>query len=273
VKRCPLILNVDDLWPESLFDLGLEQNSILARVGEPLARIAYHKVSALTPISPGYIETLTRKYKIPIDQIHVVKAGVDLAQFRIEKALRDDNFLGLYIGAFSPAYDFNQLIMAASILRDYDDIKIVVQGAGELASYLKQEVTHSKLKNISIVEKILSRKQVAEALSKADVLFLPLSGLESIELGISSKLYEYQAASKPIICCSSGHPGQYIRETNSGIVIRPGNYKEIAKTIIKLKNEPEFAATLGENGRRYVEDNLSLQAIGTEILEVFKKYV
>jgi len=45
--------------------------------------------------------------------------------------------------------------------------------------------------------------EVAQTLSEADVLLLPLRGLGSIEMGLSSKLFEYQAAGKPIICCSS----------------------------------------------------------------------
>lgn len=104
----------------------------------------------------------------------------------------------------------------------------------------------------------------------ADALLLPLNGVGSIEMDISSKLYEYQAAGKPIICCSSGQPARYVSETKSGIVVRPGDHEALAKATIELKENPSLARMMGENGRKYVETEASVEAVDLKMKEVFE---
>jgi len=89
--------------------------------------------------------------------------------------------------------------------------------------------------------------------------------------GISSKLYEYQAVSKPIICCAEGQPAEYVKETGSGVVVNPGDYEALAKAILYLKEDKDSARRLGVSGRRYVENNLSIEKIGSKMMIAFKK--
>jgi glycosyltransferase involved in cell wall biosynthesis len=242
-------------------------------LAEFVARIAYAVSSAITPISPSYVDVIVGKYKVDPEKVHVIPAGVDLRLFHQRQGGEPGNpescrFKVLYIGAFSPAYDFDQVLMAAKLLEGYDAIEFVIQGAGELSSELKHKVVEMKLDNVEVVDKIVSREEVAGMLSEADVLLLPLSGLSSIEMGISSKLYEYQAACKPILCCSSGQQGRYVSETNSGIVVKPSDYEDLAKGILYLKKNPDVANRLGKSGRQYVENNLSTEKIGGRMYEV-----
>ena len=60
---------------------------------------------------------------------------------------------------------------------------------------------------------------------------------------MSSKLYEYQAVGKPIICCSNGIPGTYVEETKSGLVVSPGDYEALTQAVINLKANPNLANT------------------------------
>jgi glycosyltransferase involved in cell wall biosynthesis len=132
-------------------------------------------------------------------------------------------------------------------------------------------VEELRLRNVRIIDKILSRDEVAKLLSEADALILPLKDFERPYLGISSKLYEYQAAGKPIICCADGQPAEYVEETRSGIVVKPGDYEALARAVLHLKNNPDLARELGSSGRRYVEDNLSIEGIGREMVAAFNK--
>jgi glycosyltransferase involved in cell wall biosynthesis len=106
---------------------------------------------------------------------------------------------------------------------------------------------------------ILTKNEVAKLLSKTDVLILPLKDFGRPYLERSSKLYEYQAIGKPIICCANGQPAEYVKETKSGIVVKPGDYEAIAKAILYLKNNPNLAKELGDSGRCYIESNLSIE--------------
>jgi len=89
----------------------------------------------------------------------------------------------------------------------------------------------------------------------------------------STRLYEYQAAGKPIICCSSGQPGRYVSETESGVVVKPGDYEALAKAILYLRENRDVAEKLGSSGRRYVERNLSMEKIGLRMMRVFQQVI
>jgi glycosyltransferase involved in cell wall biosynthesis len=132
-------------------------------------------------------------------------------------------------------------------------------------------VKELKLENVKIIDKILSRDEVAKLLSEADVLILPLRDFGRPYLGISSKLYEYQAIGKPIICCADGQPAEYVKETRSGVVVKPGDYEALAKAVLYLKSNPDLAKELGASGRRYIEDNLSIEKVGKEMMFVLKR--
>ena len=270
-NNCPAVQNVDDLWPEALYDLGMNSKSLPAKLGEFVAKVTYRFASAITPISPAYVKVLTQKYDVKPSKVSVVPAGVDLAMFSCKSITGSKNgkFRVLYIGAFSPAYDFDQIFRAAKLLANSEEIEFVIQGGGELASALKSQIQETKSNNIKVIEKIVSRQQVVKELHEADALLLPLNGIGSIEMGISSKLYEYQAAGKPIICCSKGQPARYVSETKSGIVVKPGDYEAIVKAVISLRVDSEFAGKLGENGHDYVEREASVEAVGLRMKRLF----
>jgi len=273
VKKAPVALNVDDLWPEDMYGFKLlKPDSFLARIAETMARIAYHKARVLTPISPGYVSVICGRYKVDRRKIKVVKAGVDVNRFRPYSAStrrHSNKFTVLYSGAFSVAYDFEQILRAAKLLEN-KNVEFILQGGGEVAPYLKSMVKKLKLKNVRIVDKILSRDEVARLLSEADALILPLKDFGKPYLGISSKLYEYQAAGKPIICCADGQPAKYVKETGSGIVIKPADYESLAKAVLYLKENPELVKELGKKGRKYVEDNMSIEKIGLQMIDKLK---
>jgi glycosyltransferase involved in cell wall biosynthesis len=276
VKRRPVTANVDDLAIEDLYDLNLiKKNTTLANFIELLSRFLYSRMKAVTPISPGYVNYIVEKYGVDRNRIHVVYGGVDLSIFK-PKALRTNNpkkeeFIILYSGAFSIAYDFDQVLNAARILQGKDDkIKFILQGKGELVNQIKTKVNQLNLRNVIVIDKLLSREEVAELLNQADVLIQPLGDYGKPHMGVSTKLYEYQAVGKPIICCSAGQPGRYVLETGSGVVVKPGDYRALANAIIYLKENPEVAERLGISGREYVEQNLSIEKIGVRMIELFE---
>jgi len=275
IKRRPATTNVDDLAIEDLYDLNLiKRSSVSASIIELLAKFLYNKMKAITPISPGYVSPLIEKYGVNRKRIHVVYGGVDLNIFKPKTTEqnnpRKDEFIVLYSGAFSIAYDFNQVLNAAKILEEKDDkVKFILQGKGELVNQIRFNIKKFGLRNVVVIDKLLSREEVAELLNKADVLIQPLGDYGKPHMGISTKLYEYQAVGKPIICCSAGQPAKYVEETKSGIVVKPGDYEALANAILYLKNNLEYAKKLGNSGRKYVKNNLSIEEVGKRMKTVF----
>jgi glycosyltransferase involved in cell wall biosynthesis len=270
----PVVLNVDDLTLYDIEDLNLMKgDSIILRIGKIIYGIFYKLGDAITPISLGYIDVISSRYDVSRDRFHVVRGGVDLSTFNVKigKNRESGKFIVLYSGALSVAYDFDQVISAAKVLlKEAPDVEFVIQGGGEYAESIDRTLRKAGLRNVLLINRIVSRAEVAQLLNGADALILPLRDFGRPYLGLSTKLYEYQAVGKPIICCSSGVPGTYVQETKSGVVVKPGDYKSLAESIVYLRRNKDVVKELGENGRRYVENNLSIEIIGLKMKEILE---
>jgi len=158
LKKRPLALNMDDLRIEDLIDLGLlVEGSLFVRIAERVYRLFLVKADAVTPISPAYFETLAKKYCVKPDRIHLVRGGVDLSIFKPNNSKRESGkkFTVLYSGAFSVAYDFEQIFKAAKIVENLDsEVEFVIQGKGELLSDMTSKVDALKVRNVRIVDKL-----------------------------------------------------------------------------------------------------------------------
>jgi glycosyltransferase involved in cell wall biosynthesis len=271
LHSCPVILNVDDLWPEELYDLKMISSPFMAGLSERVAGTAYRIADLICPISPAYVEVITGKYGIHPDKVHVVPGGVDLTLFPPRHLQSDagEAFRVVYIGALSPAYDFHQVIQAAKLLESEPGLTIRIQGAGEMVTSIAEEIRRENASGVSLVEGVVPREEAAKIMMEADALLLPLSGFENIQRGISAKIYEYQAAEKPIICCSNGMPGKYVTDTRSGIVVPPGDASKLADAMRELRRHRALGDELGKNGRRHVVENLSVEAISRQLIQIW----
>jgi glycosyltransferase involved in cell wall biosynthesis len=261
---------VDDLWPEELYDLKMISSPVVARLSERVAKMAYRMAELICPISPAYVDVITGKYGVPPGKVCVIPGGVDLTLFpseSLQTGIRD-TYKVVYIGALSPAYDFHQVIQAAKILEFESGLTFRIQGAGEMTKSIAEEIRRESASSVCLVEGVVPREEAARIMMEADALLLPLGGkmYESVQRGISAKIYEYQAAGRPTLCCSDGMPGRYVSRTKSGIVVAPGDAPKLAEAVRVLKSNRTLGKELGENGRKYVEENLSVEAISKQLI-------
>ena len=266
IHRCPIVFNVDDLSIEDVENLKMMgPRSLPFRLAKRASSLLYRMMDAVTPISPGYFEGIER-LGVQRRRIFLVPVGVDLDVFK-PQAKELGAFTVAYSGSFSVAYDFDQILDAAEHL-SRTKIAFKIQGKGELGPKIKRKISARHIHNVQLIDEILSRDQVSGFLGQADALVLPLKDFGVPYRGISSKLYEYQALAKPIICCTKGDSAEYIEETRSGIVVAPGDGVALANAVLLLSGDADLARSLGESGRRYVEQNLALERIGLRMRDV-----
>lgn len=276
MKRTPLVLDVCDLTVEDLPSLSLaKQDSLVLKIATTIYRFFYVKGDAVTPISPGYVETIVKKYCVKRSKIQVVEVGVDTREFKAypKSETKGQSFKVIYAGVLGIGYDFEQIFQAAKILEAKRiNAEFILHGSGECLESIKNRIQELNLTNVKLSDKLLgSRKEVASLLKEADALILPLKDYGGQYPGIPSKLYEYQAVGKPIICCAEGEPISYIQKSNSGLVVNPGDSEALANAVIHLQKNKAVAKAFGENGLNFVLAEASLEAIGSKIKLLFKK--
>jgi len=276
LKRIPVVLDVCDLTVEDLPLLKIAKpDSLFLKIASTIYRFFYVKGDAIAPISPGYVKTIVSKYSVKKDRISVIPVGVDSTEFMVDGQVspHDGPYKIIYAGVLGVGYDFEQVFSAARILKDKGiNVQFVLHGAGECLGLIKDRIKALGLTNVTLSDRIYSsRKEVACLLNEADALILPLKDYGAPYPGIPSKLYEYQAVGKPIICCAEGEPAKYIRSSGSGVVVKPGCPLELAQTVAFLFENTEIARRMGENGRRLIEREIDITAIGVKTKALFTK--
>ncbi len=265
--RKEIIRNVDDLWPEVWYDLGYVKSNLSKKILNFIASLSYHKSIAVIPVSEGYVPILISKYKLPQQKVTVIQHGVDTSKFFRTKSELKKNKLIMYSGALSQGYEFEIILKCAKLLEE-ESVHFIIRGKGELENKLQQAIKENKLKNVELNTDFLLEDKLIHILNSADIFILPMSQVKGFDLGLPTKILEYQAIGKPIVCISSGEPGRYIERTKSGLVTSSREPKEISKLIMQLVNDPKLATELGNNGLKHIQNNLTIEKIGKRLLAV-----
>jgi glycosyltransferase involved in cell wall biosynthesis len=268
VKRVPIVRNVDDLWPEVFYELEYVKSKFARKVLDFLAWLSYVVPAAITPISTGYKRNIVSKYGVSPKKVHVIEVGVDdVKSLSPNKSLKD-RFVVMYSGVLGLGYDFDVVLEAARFLNKNGNIVFVIRGVGELAPRLKKRISESDLRNVFLDTRFLAKDELVALLGSADVFVLPMADMSIVELGLPTKIFEYQAYGKPIICVSGGEPARYVEASGSGLIVKPRDADGFAEAVTRLYTDRRFAAELGMNGREHVSEHLTSEKIGEQMLKV-----
>lgn len=89
-------------------------------------------------------------------------------------------------------------------------------------------------------------------LKACDALLVILRDDPLFRITIPSKVYEYMAAGKPVLCSVEGDCADLVAEARCGLVVRPGNGPSLAAAIRQLSRDPAAARAMGESGANWV---------------------
>ena len=82
VKRIPFVMEIRDLWPESITASGVgNETSTLTRFLSSLSGFLYKACDRLVVVTPAFKKDIISKYRIPPGKISVVENGVEPGLF------------------------------------------------------------------------------------------------------------------------------------------------------------------------------------------------
>lgn len=268
-KRKPIVRNVDDLWPEVFYEMGIVQSRLMRALLDFLAKLSYIVPAAITPISAGYKHRIVEKYGISVEKVHVVEVGVDSVKPLVSNGKEKTRFLVMYSGVLGIGYDFETVLKATASLSKYEDIVFLIRGIGELAPKLEQMIRKLNVGNVVLDTNFLPKAKLMALLHSADAFLLPMSSASLVDEGLPTKVFEYQAYGKPIVCISGGEPAKYIEATRSGLVVKPSDADGFAKAVLRLYKDRALASELGWKGWQHVSKNVTSEKIGERMFKVF----
>ncbi|MDD7794976.1 glycosyltransferase family 4 protein [Clostridium sp. 'White wine YQ'] len=266
-KKAKFVFNVSDLWPESAVKLGVLNNKLFIKMSTWLEEFCYRKAALVTGQTQGIVDNIVAR-GFNKDKVQLITNGVDITFFSKEK--RDEEYrkeLGVenkfcvcYAGIHGIAQGLEVVIEAAEILKEHEKIQFLFFGDGPEKSGLIDLAQEKNLKNIKFFP-VQMKPQMPRIIASMDATVVPLKRLDLFKGALPSKMFEALASELPIILAVEGEAEKLINNANAGIVVEPENPKEIAEAILKLYNDNELKNKLGKNGREYVKENYSREAI------------
>lgn len=159
IKRRPWVLEIRDLWPESILAVGAVTNRFVIRVLEWLELFAYRKADHLVPVTDAFRRHMESK-GIAASKITVVKNGADLFLYTpvsgknpmLESLGLEGKFVASYFGTHGMAHHLETALYAAKRLSDYPQIIILLAGDGAERNRLLKLRDSLGLTNVLMLE-------------------------------------------------------------------------------------------------------------------------
>ena len=210
------VTEILDWWPDDFVDFGLvsAKNPIIKFLFWR-AKKNYVKSDATVFSAEGRIEYMKDKKwdkeqggPVDLSKMYYINNGVDLQDFDtwVNQYSIDDTDLKsnkkriIYLGSVRLANNVGQFIKAAELLKDRDDVEFLVYGNGEDREPLIQYCQEHELTNVKFKDKWIDPKYVPYVLSKSYLNVLNyIKGFGKYGIS-SSKMFQYMAAGKPIVC-------------------------------------------------------------------------
>ena len=270
IKGGKLIYNIQDFNPEQTIAVGYAKNKLLLNTVMAVDKFSCKNSDKVIVVGRDMQETLKNRFnnkKVPSNvfinnwinekEIYPLEQNHPKIVAFKEKYNLQDKFIIMYSGNIGLYYDLENIIKVIGEFKDREDVVFAFIGDGTVKSKIEEYVTDNKLNNVTFIP-YQDKADLIYSLNAADIHWVVnAKGIKGVS--VPSKLYGVMAAGKPVLgVLDEGSEARLIvEECNCGVCIEPGNYKEISRNIEYILNNKELIRSLGENGRKYLEVNLT----------------
>jgi glycosyltransferase involved in cell wall biosynthesis len=206
-RRKPLVVEVRDLWPESIVEAGLlRRESRLHRLLVGLETFLYRRARSIVVVTPGWEDHFAR-LGIDLAKVVVIPNGTDVDDKPVDRgAARTRHgitgFTAVYAGAHGPANGLDQVLDAAKAL---PEVRVLLLGAGSEKARLMERAAREAVTNVEFRDPV-PKDELREILAACDVGIHVLAPWQLLQAGLSpNKVFDYLAAGLPVVSnCATG---------------------------------------------------------------------
>ncbi|MEE3256460.1 MAG: glycosyltransferase family 4 protein, partial [Actinomycetota bacterium] len=274
--RAPLILNVQDVYPDAAVVTGTLTDDRLVKLLRSVELFSYERSDAVVVLSDDLRKTLVPRISDE-EKLRVIPNFVDTEflypaernnSYRRELGLTDE-IIVMYAGNVGFSQPLELVVEAARQLRDRDDVMFVINGNGSRREHF--EVETKDLPNVTFMD-YQPRERLNEVLAAADIHLVPLQS-EMGSISVPSKIYSVLAAGRPVL--ASVDPGTEIdlvvTRSGAGRSVPAGDTQAFVGALSALIGDPNGRAAAGFQARRFAEEWLSARAVADSYDQLFSE--
>lgn len=260
MKRRPWLLEVRDLWPDSIVALDMMgERHPLVRLLRAVERMLYRSAARIVTTNENLRDRLIER-GVPAAKIGVVPNGVDAAQFAprprpqalLEKYGLAGRFVVGYVGTQGLAHDLETVVEAARVLRD-GKVAFLFVGDGAQHLPLVRLVKTLKLDNVRFVRTVPAA-EVPDHIACCDIMLVPLKRTATLNDTMPSKIFEIAAMERPIVIGAEGIAAALITSHRAGLAVEPENAQALVGAIERLRDDAELSLCLRAGCRALADD-------------------
>lgn len=269
-KNKPLILDVRDLWPDVMIEMGITtEKKPSYKLLKRIEKKCYKKADEIVINSPAF-ESHIKKYTDK--KINLITNGIDdylyksLSTAEISKSYNP--YTITYAGNLGLAQQIDILADVAKEFHGKFKFKVIGDGSGE--KFFQEKITGKGIKNIEIKEPV-PRKDLIEYYKDTDAFFVHLKDIEMFKKTIPSKIFEYIATGKPVIYGLKGVAHDIMMDLQGDIYsFQASDSESLKKALYELYNNLEAKTPKNEKGQKRLETLYLRSKLSTKFSQIIE---
>lgn len=253
LTRTPFVLDVQDLWPDSVTVSGMGGASRLGGILGRVCTFVYRRAALVIGQSRAMTERLIDRGVSRTKALTIFNwADEDAARPRGEYDAGplgfDGRFNFVFGGNLGRAQDLETLVRAAELAgREAPEIQLTIVGEGVERSRLAALIAALGATHAQLAAGV-PRTQIGDIFAAADVLILHLLDDPLFAMTIPSKTQFYMAMGKPILIGVRGEAAEAVTGCEGGLSVAPQDVTAMAAAMVRMARLPP--SELAEMGRR-----------------------
>lgn len=201
----------------------------------------------------------------------VLPVGVDTKAFQPNEVPATDKFTIGFYGTFVPLQGIFQIIEAAKLLENHQDIHFEIIGTGHQYQDARKLTEKLSLKNLNF-KGWVKYAELAGALENFDLCLGVFGTSVKTDLVVPNKLFHYAALGKPILTKTNRAITEVF--TPGENIYTCGNQPQVmAKRILELKSKSDELRQTGLKSRQLMEDSYSPTKIAKRFIKIVNQHL
>jgi glycosyltransferase involved in cell wall biosynthesis len=255
-RKIPVLLYVQDLWPENIeATIGPKRKGFIRRI-DKLVQMIYRDVDKIFTSSNAYIQNISFK---GIDAKKLYYWPQYAEQFYQPLTKSNDVIIPdtpstkvIFTGNMGIAQGLHLLIEVAKA-SSHLGVEFYLVGDGSEKTNLMELAKRYRLANVNFLDPVKAT-DIPQYLAQCDLAYLSLIDARIYELTVPAKLQSYLACGIPVLASASGEVGRIITESKTGFVAAPGDVNAVIASLDKfMRLNPEEVKQLRANARNAYE--------------------
>jgi glycosyltransferase involved in cell wall biosynthesis len=276
--RARFVLEVRDLWPESILAVEALKESVLIRLLKILASFLYQHCDRIVTVGEGYRKSIHRRYRVSESKMDVVRNGIDPELFvplprnnEVRQAYGwGDRFVIMYLGTHGMAHDLRQVLEAARAMQADVDHLFVFVGEGAEKDVLCKQAQEWKLGNVQFIGQ-QPKCRVPYFYAACDLGLVTLRNSSLFQEVLPSKIFEFLGMGRAVLLNVDGEARQLVETAAAGEFFPPNDVEALVAAIRRLSSDAQRLTEMGQNGRQYVLKHFDRRRLAKDYLDILSR--